>query len=74
MARRKVSSRTMGYLGNPYKAQNMKVGYGYNDAQVAIFNRSQFLRSKATSESQLQRIGRASYNMHKAAKMGLANG
>ena len=67
----------MSYLGNPYTAQNMMSGYGYNRAQVAIFNRSQALRSRATTDSQFRRIGRAAENMHRAASnrgMGLSSG
>lgn len=66
----------MSYLGNPYTAQNMMQGYGYNRQQVAIFNRSQALKSRATTDSQFRRIGRAAENMHRAASggLGLSNG
>lgn len=67
----------MSYLGNPYTAQNIMSGYGYNRAQVAILNRSQALRGRATTDSQFRRIGRAAENMHRAASnraQGLSNG
>lgn len=64
----------MSYLGNPYTAQNIMSGYGYNRQQVAILNRSQALRSRATTGSQFRRISRAAENMHKAAGVGLSNG
>lgn len=55
-------------------AQNIMSGYGYNRQQVAILNRSQALRSRATTDSQFRRISRAAENMHKAAGVGLSNG
>lgn len=67
----------MNYRGNPYSDQNLMAGYGYNREQVAILRRSQALRSKATTESQFRRIGRAAENMHRAAAnigMGNSNG
>ena len=64
----------MSYLGNPYTAQNIMSGYVYNRQQVAILNRSQALRSRATTDSQFRRISRAAENMHKAAGVGLSNG
>lgn len=73
MARR-ISNRTMRYFGNTYHEQNVMSGYGYNRAQVAILNRSQALRGKATTDAQFRRIGRASYNMHQAAAKGAVAG
>ena len=73
MARR-ISDRTMSYLGNPVAAQNIMSGYGYNKAQVAILNRSQALRRRATTDAQFRRIGRAASNMHQAAGKGLSAG
>ena len=64
----------MSYLGNPIMAQNIMSGYGYNRQQVAILNRSQALRSRATTDSQFRRISRAAENMHRAAGVGLSNG
>ena len=75
MARR-ISNRTMSYFTNSYSEKNMMspFGLGYNKAQVAVFNRSQALRERATTDAQFRRIGRAAANMHQVAGKGLSAG
>ena len=66
----------MGYFTNSYSDRNMMSSYGlgYNKTQVAVLNRSQALRGRATTEAQFRRIGRAAANMHQAAGKGLSAG